>query len=304
MKRFRGRTIIAATATVATLTAAVVAAASAGVPPPPVNDNYVDSLVIPITSTKTVKDVRDVTNATVQPNLFNPCGASSCPTGPAETTTCRGAAYSHTVWYDFHPKVDGTIRIRTSGYDNAITVYTYNTRTFVPDVAHKICVHQGDFPSQELDTTVKKGVAYTIQVGAVNPPVAQDLQLEFLFDYFIPPPHVLQAQVSLSVAASSTNASIVSLSVQSSHGTHVNVTCGNFCRPQNADIGRRGATTIPFNKLKGVTLPLGTKLTVRVTAPNSIGYVAQYTVVPKNVNKVTFCTEPGKRKLHKAGTCH
>src|SRR2546421_10007253 len=53
----------------------------------PCNDNYINSLELNqagqrLNRTKTLEDIRDTSTATVQNNLFNPCGAASCPPGP------------------------------------------------------------------------------------------------------------------------------------------------------------------------------------------------------------------------------
>jgi hypothetical protein len=286
----------------ALLLSAGVAQAPASVPAPPPNDNYINSLELnrrgtPLNSVDTLKATANTTGATVQPNLFNPCGKASCPSGPAEMTTCKGASYGNTVWYDFYPQADGSVRIRTSGFDNVIGLYTFNTNTLIPTPS--ACRHQGHFPSEELDAKVQKGHAYTIQVGGVN---NSGGHLEFLFDYFMPPPRRLSAQATVAASATATSVSLISVTVQTAHGTRVNVTCGNFCRPQTKTIGQRGSTTVGFPQLKGVTLPLGAKLQIRVTAPNSIGTLIQYTVVAHNIRKQTFCTEPGSRKpRHK---CH
>src|SRR5437763_534953 len=90
----------------------------------PCNDDYINSLELNargthLNGTDTLKDVRNTAAATVQSDIFNPPKSG----GPAEPTSCHGLSYGHTVWYDFYPDRDGTVLIRTAGYDNVITLY-------------------------------------------------------------------------------------------------------------------------------------------------------------------------------------
>jgi hypothetical protein len=302
ISRVRAFLIGAAIAVVA-LAAVGTTLSPAAAPATPRNDNYLDSLDLNIrphaalNSVATLEDRENAAAATVQSNVFSGCGQSTCPTGPAEVTTCKGVSYGNTIWYDFHPQSPGSVRIRTSGYDNVIALYTYNVSTLVPTELQ--CTHISDFPSEELDASVKKGVNYTFQIGAVN---GMGGPMDMLFDYFIAPPKRLTAQVSLTASATATAVTVLSLVVQTSRGTTIQVNCGDFCGPQQARIGKFSPTTVKFPKLGGTKMPVGAKLQVRVSAPNSIGTLIQYTVVPHNVVKQTFCMEPGKRTPRK--TCH
>ena len=286
-------------------------AAPATAPAPPPNDAYLLSLELNrpgthLNRTSTLQDMEDTTGATVQTNIFDPCGQASCPAGPAEITTCNGVTYANTVWYDFYPDANGTVSIRTSGFDNVITLYRFDTHTLIPDAAHRECVHQSDFPSEQLVAQVNKGVAYTFQVGsavtAQNPQGAGG-QLQMQFDYFVPPPRSLRADSVLTARATSAGVELLGLKVSAPHrGARVDVDCGAFCAPMTEKTPRHGHTVLAFPRLKGIQMPAGSKLTIRVTAPSSIGVAIQYDILRGNFSRQTFCTEPGSRKLRR--TCH
>jgi hypothetical protein len=266
-------------------------------PPAPLNDNYISSLELNRHGTKlnasaTLKDVRDTTSATVQSNILSPPYHIS---GPAEATACGAVNYGKTVWYDFYPNANGIARIRASGFDNVITLYRFNVHTALPDVAHKQCVHQSTFPSEELDSPVKKGAAYTFQIGGVNNAGGM---LQMLFDYFVTPPRRLHASATLQARALSNGIQLLSLTVLTSRAAHVSVSCGRFCHSKS----RFGEALERFPDLKNVQLPAGAKLQIRVTAPHSIGAFIQYSVLAGNFTKITRCTEPGSRKPRR--TCH
>ncbi|MGA2926407.1 MAG: hypothetical protein ABSG43_10500 [Solirubrobacteraceae bacterium] len=264
----------------------------------PCNDDYIDSLELNARGTRlnrtdTLSDVRNTTTATVQSNLFNPCGNATCPSGPAETTTCDGVSYGKTVWYDFYPDANGTILIQTSGFDNMIALYTFNTSTLVPTELQ--CAHTSDFPSEQLSAQVTKGTAYTFQVGGVDD--AGGL-LQMLFDFYATPPRRLTAQTTLTARATANGIKLLSLSVATARAAHVQVSCSGFCRP----LSKSGNAVEMFSALAGVSMPGGSKLQIRVTAPHSIGAFIQYNILPGNFTKITRCTEPGQRKPRL--TCH
>lgn len=290
------------------LAVTAVAAAQTSGPPPPFNDNYLESYDLnnprtgKLDSVHTLEAITDTTNATVQSNVFDPCPPlSSCPGGPAEITTCDGVSYGNTIWYDFHPQADGSVQIRTSGFDNVIALYTYDPNAALPAPTLKSCVHQSGFPSETLFAKVKKKVAYTIQIGGVNDAHGP---LEFLFDYFIPPPPRLTATPTVNWETSSAGLMLVTLQVATVRGTHVEVNCGDRCRPESKNVANFGSTTVDFPHLKGVVMPPGSKLQIRVSAPGSIGTLIQYTVVSGFVapTKQVFCMEPGTRTPRT--TCH
>lgn len=268
---------------------------------PPVNDDYLNSLEInqhgtTLNKFSTLKDTPNTLLATTQSNIFNPCGQNDCPGGPREQTTCKGVSYGKTVWYDFYPQSDGNVRIRTAGVNNVISLYQFNDNPrsrfyLLPNKRTRQCVHQSNFPAEELDAQVLKGRSYTIQIGGVK---GAGGPLQFLFDYFVPPPGRLQADATVKASPTSTGISLLGLSVDTTQGAQVSVECGRFCRQESKIVGKE--QSVSFDDLSGVSLPAGAKLIIRVTAPHNIGVYIEYDIVKGNFVKVTRCTEPGSKK--------
>ena len=277
----------------------------------PCNDNYLPGSGLPgslglnapgtrLNRTRTLKDARDTSTATVQNNLFNPCGAASCPTGPPETISCNGTSYGKTIWYDFYPDIGGRVSIRTSAFfQNVITLYTFNNNSNSPNYllpTKKQC-SVSTFGTNQLVASVKKGVAYTYEIGGVDTsqaPTGQGGQLQMLFDFFATPPRRLSANATLTASPTSTGIKLLGLSVSAARAATVSVDCGGFCHPQSKSNSPTGVESFP--SLNGVSMPAGSTLTIRVTAKHSIGVLIQYHVVKGNFHKQTFCTEPGSRK--------
>ncbi len=166
----------------------------------PINDDYLNSLRLNnpgtrLNRTDTLRDVRDTTGATVQTNMLSPM-----PGGPAEPTTCQGVNYGATVWYDFHPDVSGLVRLRTSGYDNVISLMPFDTTTLIPDLAARQCVPNLSAMTEELDAPVLAGKHYTVQIGGVKGATGT---LEFLFD-FVPQIARISADATLIAQALTT----------------------------------------------------------------------------------------------------
>jgi hypothetical protein len=253
-----------------------------------------------------MEDQRSTSAATVQQNIFSPCTGTTCPQGPPEVTSCRSVSYGKTIWYDFHPDTDGSISVRTSGFDNVVTVYKYDNNPhspsyLVPDSAHRVCVHQSDFPSEQLVTSVSKGQSYTVQIGGVVSPQAPNGAggpLQVLFDFFAKPPKRLTAQATLTAALTGNGIALLGLSVSTARAAKVAVDCGGYCRPE----AKADHATETFPALRGVKMPAGSKFTIYVSAPHSIGVLIQYTVTRGPFIKRTFCTEPGSRKPR--NKCH
>jgi hypothetical protein len=188
------RSLFVAAVTAAALTATAAPALAA----PPPNDNYLASTPLNAKGTTLAfqsTDSVDTTEATTQSDLFNP-GPDGQPLGGAgpENTRCNGTVFGKTVWWDFHPKVDGGVEIKTSGFDNVITVYEWDDSTNPndPNVAKitKTVQCQDASPGTAEDMVlldeVKGGRAYTVQVGGVQGPggLIAGGPLSFELDYF------------------------------------------------------------------------------------------------------------------------
>jgi hypothetical protein len=250
----------------------------------PINDNYLNSLRLNDPGTvldrvHTLRDLRDTTGATVQSDVFNPPMTG----GPAEPTACQGVSYGSTVWYDFHPDINGSVRIRTSGYNTVISLIPFSDKTLLPDLGARLCVPNLSTMTQELDTSVIAGRAYTIQIGGVAGATGS---LEFLFD-FIPTIARISADATLIATGLSSGIRVNSLKVSAPRGARVEVKCSRGCRTQ-----ARTASTLGFPGLRGARLPVGAKLEIFVTAPNAIGTYIEYRIRRANFSKITRCLEP------------
>jgi hypothetical protein len=148
---------------------------------PPANDNYLSSLQM-VEGDRVARQFSEVVNtteATVQPDLFNP-SRDGLPLGGGgpERTNCDGTDFGHTVWYDFLPEISGGAEIAATGYDTVVAVYEYEVRT-ARIVRTLAC--QNDGAGEEIILpSVAGGRAYTIQIGGAGP-AAGALDFSFLF---------------------------------------------------------------------------------------------------------------------------
>jgi len=281
---------------------------------PPINDNYLSSLRLNdpgsrLDRTNTLVDNRATAEATTQADVFAPPRSG----GPAEQTTCQGAQYGHTVWYDFYPDVDGLVRLRASGYDAVVNLVPFNRQTLIPDFGGATCSNQSaGGATEELLTSVKAGKAYTVQVGAVG----EAGNLVFQFDYLadtdgdgvldnvddcprLPapgrkngcPPRVL-ADATLRAQPTADGVMLLGLTVSAPHGARVRVRCSPGGCPAQA----RTAAAVGFPRLRGAKLRAGTTLSIYVTRRGAIGTYLRYRISRGNFSKVKRCLDPGSTK--------
>ena len=299
---------------VAALSACLTLAASAAAQAPPGNDNYLQSFALNspgdrLERTATLRDVQNTANATVQSDLFNPPQSG----GPAEPTSCDGASFGKTVWYDFYPDVTGLARIRANGYDATINVMPFNRQSFLPNLDAALCANASSSTSEEFLVQVAKGRAYTIQLGGVG---TASGNLEFLFDFLADTdgdgvlddvdkcdrlrgpeseagcPTRLRAPVLLRARATSSGIELLGLSVTAPSGSRVEVRCSAGCRRQV----KRARSKVRFGALNGARLPAGSNLVIRVTKRNSIGVYVRYDISAGTFRKTERCLNPGSRK--------
>jgi hypothetical protein len=162
----------------ALLTAAAFSTApslAAAAPPP--NDNYLASTSI---ASSPFSDIVDTSEATTQPDLFNP-SAQGQPLGGQgpENTTCNGVGFGKTVWYDLQPKSDGGVEVNTAGFDSVVTVYEWNPQD--SRITRTVSCQNTAGPTEDVLLDVKGGKAYTFQVGGVG---GAGGQLSFKLEYF------------------------------------------------------------------------------------------------------------------------
>jgi hypothetical protein len=280
----------------------------------PLNDHYLQSLALNqdgsrLERTDTLKDVRDTTNASVQPDVFSPPRSG----GPAEATTCEGSGYGKTIWYDFYPDVPGIARIRANGYDAVISVVRFDRRTAMPNFDSRACINDSTSTQEELLTRVRAGRAYTIQLGGVDDASGQ---LEFLFDFLADTdgdgvlddvdrcpqrkgrgrpsgcPRTLHADVLLRAQAIRGGIKVLRLTVTAPRKSRVAVSCTQGCKTEV----KRANSKVKFRKIRDNRLPAGSKLEIRVTRKGAIGAYIAYKIRDGNFTKIERCLNPGSRK--------
>jgi hypothetical protein len=165
--------------------AAVLATGSAAYAAAPANDNYLASAPV---LTERYQDTVDTTEATEQPNIFEPApDGRKAGAAEAEPLACDGRSYGKTVWYDFLPPTSGGLRITASGYDAVVAVYEYDpvSGRILRPVA---CRDATTGPTEELDVAppgIKDGKYYTAQVGgAVVDGTARSGALNFNLEFY------------------------------------------------------------------------------------------------------------------------
>lgn len=270
-------------------TTAMTATAAAPAPVPPINDNYLSSLNInepgkPLNRTETLRDVRNTTAATVQPDIFSPPSHG----GPPELTGCNGVGEGKTIWYDFYPNANGLVQIQTSAtFGTIMAVMPFDPKTLLPDYSQRHCAVNEPTLAGKLLVNVQAGKSYTIQVGGVNEAGGE---LEFLFDYLVPLKR-LQAEATLTAAPLAAGVRVVSLAVSAPKKARVEVRCTRGCRPQATT-----ARNVRFPGLGGAVLPDGAALKIYVTAHNQIGAYIEYRIGHASFTKVQRCLKPGSKR--------
>jgi hypothetical protein len=306
---------------VATLRAAMLAAiAGIAVLPatalavPPSNDGYIQSISVnapgtPLTQDQ-VKDARDTREATVQADLFTPPTSGGGP----ERTDCRTTNFGATVWYDFHPHADGTVRVQASGFDAAVGIYEFSPGT--AKLGARLDCSNEPGSSEELFVKVEQGKSYTIQIGGTDAgagPATGDLDLTFEYlsdsdrDGVLDAidkcptqpgtsagcPVVLNVLPTLTAAPTGNGIRIGSLAVAAPKGSVVKVRCSR------AGCSFNQTRTVPSNKplrvtrLGNRTLRAGARLEIFVTKKQSIGSYIRYVIKPGGFTRTVRCLRPG-----------
>lgn len=280
---------------------------------PPGNDGYLQSTSVNVRGMplpqEQIKDIKDTREATVQSDLFAPPAAG----GGIERTDCRGTRFGATVWYDFHPHADGTVRVQAAGFDAAIGIYEFDPATSRLGLRLD-CSNQAGF-TEELFATVKRGKAYTIQIGGTDAGLGPAVgNLDFTFEYLSDRdgdgvldaldkcprdpgtsagcPQELRALPTLRATPTARGIQIRSLSVEASRGARIQVRCRRGCSYNQT----RTATTarpVRFATLRNRRLPAGARLEIFVTKKQSIGSYIRYTVTRGSFTRIARCLRPG-----------
>jgi hypothetical protein len=144
--------------------ASLAVAAPAALAAPPVNDNYLASL--PVDRAEFVQTF-DTTEATTQPDLFNPSrDGQPLGGGSTENTMCKGTGFGKTVWFDLATPNGGAAEIKATanGFTPVVAVYEWSA-------ANSQITRMVDctpLAGGELQLELRRGGNYTIQVGGAG----------------------------------------------------------------------------------------------------------------------------------------
>ena len=150
---------------------AAVPASAAAAPPP--NDNYLASTTINRqdgSMSNEYADSIDTTEATTQPDMFNP-DKDGLPLGGGdpEPTSCNGgSSIGKTAWWDFQPPSAGGIQIKANGgFDVVVAVHTWSASTS-RITSTVLCQNDSAGSEDVVIEKVRKGTNYTVQVGGAG----------------------------------------------------------------------------------------------------------------------------------------
>jgi len=280
----------------------------------PTNDGYLQSISVnergsELTQER-VKDAKSTLEATVQGDLFSPPISG----GGAERTDCRGTNFGATVWYDFHPHVDGTVRVQATGYDAALGIYEFDPMG--SRIGTRLdCINEAG-TSEELFAKVRRGRSYTVQIGGSDAGAGPARgSLDFTFEYLSDTdgdgeldaldkcpnqagtgadgcPATLSVLPTLRATPTGRGIQIRSLVVDAPRGARVKVRCQRGCAFSQT---RTALTSRPlsFPRLTRRQLPAGARLEIFVTKSKSIGSYTRYTVTRGNFKRIRRCLKPG-----------
>ena len=146
--------------------------ASAAAAPPP-NDNYLSSSTINRANGSLANEYRDsvdTTEATTQPDMFNP-DKDGLPLGggdPEPTTCDDGTSFGKTAWWDFRPPSAGGVQIKADGgFDVVVAVYTWSSSTS-KITGRVLCQNVAAGSEDVVIEKVRRGTNYTVQVGGAG----------------------------------------------------------------------------------------------------------------------------------------
>jgi hypothetical protein len=296
---------------------------------PPVNDNYLAStrIVEPFTpSREPVRDLLDLTEATTQDDLFAPDGSGGGP----ERTTCNGAPFGKTVWYDLKLDVHGRVEVQTAGPDVVIALYEYdpNSSAVMEELG---CTDERGTTEDVFLANLEPRRSYTLQIGAVDRgsgPVGGALQVTFdffpdtdqdgMFDALDECPKrqgvkaaggclpTLNSRANFTFRDTANGAQMTSLRMSKvPKGARLTLRCTRRCSiRQSLKPGR-----LTFTEITGQALPAGARFEVRVSRPatrkpnryrfGAIGQLFRFDVGRGSVTRTERCFYPGSKALRK-----
>jgi hypothetical protein len=144
--------------------AALAVVAPSALAAPPVNDNYLASL--PVDKVE-FRSTVDLTEATTQPDIFNPSrDGQPLGGGTTENTVCKGTPFGKTAWFDLTPQSDGAIDVSAAGVGFTPVIVLYEWSQANSQITRLVdCT---PVAGGRLALDVEKGRSYTIQLGAAG----------------------------------------------------------------------------------------------------------------------------------------
>ena len=305
------------------ITAALLAVPATAAAAPPPNDNYLASTTI---ASQEYRDSVDTTEATTQPDLFNP-NRDGLPFGggdPEPTSCGDGGSYGKTVWWDFKPPTPGGVEIRANGgFDVVVAVYTWSGKS--ARITRTVRCQNDETGSEIVQIPRVSGrTNYTIQVGGAN---GAGGPLGLQFDYFpdtdgdgvlddLPDkcrkqpgierfggcPPELRSTPRVSYQSLGSGLRITALEIDDvPKGARAEVRCG---RKVTRKATRTG--TLKLSGCAGRTIASGSSIQIRVTLGRTgkgqyrYGAVGKYYRWPVSSGRLgkrkTSCLQPGRRK--------
>ncbi len=334
-----------------TLGCLAVPGSSGAVSAAPSNDNYLSSWIIPDASliprfrpvrevTRTVTE--DTTGATTQADLFNPDKAGHpLGGGGPEPTTCAGARYGNTVWFDLHPNEPVGVQLVASGYPSAVALYEYDARTAQLDRKSVFCrVANAVTNTFTLPEQLSKGKSYTVQVGGLRNGAAffggsLNLTINLFPDHdgdqvsdgidkcpFLAGtlggcPPALHPTAHFNYISSGSSLRLTGLLVDEiPGGASVRASCSKCGVSQTVRAGAH-ASSVTLKRFAGVTMRQGSQLNIAVTKGPArgrepkpqlykYGAIGGYLTYTEKAGKLVFsssrCLEPGSSKPRRSCT--
>jgi hypothetical protein len=244
----------------------------------PSNDNYLYSVDLNLPGEplgSALYDTKYTFGASTQQNLFSPCDKATCPIGPAEQTSCDGATYGKTVWYDFYPDHSGQVEIRALGIPTVISLYSYDLHTLVPTRLR--CAPGSSNKTNELFAYVQKGVAYTYQIGRRG---QYDGPIEMVFNYAYRDLAVAPFQAAAVLTNGSTRLHELRV-IGLVRGEAITAACA-LCGGGLAFPGVAQGTEISLSATRAIA-DAKTRIIIEATAPAQIGRYKVYAIDPWRV---------------------
>jgi hypothetical protein len=312
----------------AALALAVPASASAAPPP---NDNYLASTTINRsdgTMANEYRDSVDTSEATTQPDLFDP-NRDGLPFGggdPEPTSCGDGTSYGKTAWWDFRPPSAGGIQIKADGgFDVVVAVYTWSSST-TRITRRVLCQNDAAGSEDVVIERVRKGTNYTVQVGGAgntggplgfNLTWFPDRDADGVFDAldkcdllqgierFGGCPPELRSAARITYTTVGTSLRLTGLSLDAvPKGARAEVRCRRCGRASVRRARRTGTLRMPA--FVGRLVPAGDRIEIRITLGRTgngryrfgaVGKYYRWPVEPGALGRrVNRCLQPGSRK--------